>query len=53
MTECSYTIDGLLKNESYEFRVIAKNNIGTLGYASESTGPIECKTVIGKNNGTS
>ena len=43
VTTCAFEITGLTPNDSYEFRIIARNSIGTVGQPSEVLGPIVCK----------
>jgi len=43
VTECNFEVAGLTPNESYEFRVSARNAVGTVGVFSDVFGPIACK----------
>ena len=43
VTTCAFDVTGLTPNDSYEFRVIARNTIGTMGKPSEVLGPVLCK----------
>ena len=43
IANCGFEVTGLTPNDSYEFRVIARNAIGTVGIPSEVLGPILCK----------
>ena len=44
-----YTIKGLTKDTTYEFRVAAENKAG-VGPASDPTAPVQAKTSISKYN---
>ena len=43
ITTCAFEVTGLTPNDSYEFRVFARNAIGTVGQPSEVLGPVVCK----------
>uniref|UniRef100_A0A3B1JH55 Titin n=1 Tax=Astyanax mexicanus TaxID=7994 RepID=A0A3B1JH55_ASTMX len=44
--ETTFTVSGLTKDESYEFRVFARNSAGALSNPSEQSDPITCKDDI-------
>uniref|UniRef100_A0A8C3R4Q5 Titin n=1 Tax=Cyanoderma ruficeps TaxID=181631 RepID=A0A8C3R4Q5_9PASS len=44
--ETEFTVSGLVENQRYEFRVIARNAAGCLSEPSESTGPITARDEI-------
>ena len=46
--ECNFTVAGLACNERYEFRVIARNAIGTVSPPSQSSGYIVVRDESGK-----
>ena len=43
INETIYTVTGLTPSDTYEFRVIAKNTMGTIGTPSEPTEPVKCE----------
>lgn len=43
ITENYFTVTGLSEEETYEYRVIAKNAAGVHSVASEASGPVTCK----------
>lgn len=40
---CKFEVGGLAPADKYEFRVMAKNAVGTIGMPSEVLGPIQCQ----------
>jgi titin len=46
--EMNFTMSGLTQNESYEFRVYAKNAIGSISNPSDVVGPITCVDSCGE-----
>uniref|UniRef100_A0A3B3WVY4 Titin n=1 Tax=Poecilia mexicana TaxID=48701 RepID=A0A3B3WVY4_9TELE len=40
VTNCHFTVSGLTENAQYDFRVIAKNSVGTVSKPSYNSGPI-------------
>ena len=45
VSKCEYEVQGLVRLYSYDFRVTAKTNIGTLGVSSDICGPVLFKVV--------
>ena len=43
VTVCEYIVSGLTPTDTYEFRIIAKNTMGTIGIPSEPTEPVKCE----------
>lgn len=43
-----FTVQGLTQDESYEFRVMAKNAIGSISNPSSIVGPVTCVDTFGK-----
>ena len=43
VSTCSFEVTGLTPNDSYEFRITARNAIGTVGQPSNVLGPVVCK----------
>uniref|UniRef100_A0A673JCM6 Titin n=1 Tax=Sinocyclocheilus rhinocerous TaxID=307959 RepID=A0A673JCM6_9TELE len=43
----SFTVSGLTQNESYEFRVMAKNAVGSISNPSATVGPVTCVDTYG------
>lgn len=48
ISECQFTVTGLSCSERYEFRVIARNVIGTVSPPSQSSGYIVVRDESGK-----
>ena len=46
--DMGFTVSGLTQDESYEFRVFAKNTIGSVSNPSLSAGPVTCVDSCGK-----
>uniref|UniRef100_A0A8D2NNH2 Titin n=1 Tax=Zosterops lateralis melanops TaxID=1220523 RepID=A0A8D2NNH2_ZOSLA len=44
----SFTVSGLTQNSKYEFRVFAKNAVGSISNPSDVVGPITCVDTYGK-----
>lgn len=42
ITETIFTISGLSTDEHYEFRVFAKNSLGSISNPSLTAGPVKC-----------
>lgn len=45
--ETHFTVSGLTQDAQYEFRVFAKNAIGSISNPSEVVGPVTCRDTIG------
>lgn len=48
ITEMGFTISGLNPDETYEFRVYAKNAVGSMSNPSLIAGPVTCVDSCGK-----
>lgn len=48
VTNCQFEVTGLAPSDTYEFRVMAKNAVETIGMPSEVLGPIQCQPSNGK-----
>lgn len=46
--ETQFTVSGLTQNSQYEFRVFAKNAVGSISNPSDVIGPITCVDTYGK-----
>lgn len=46
--ETNFIVSGLTQDESYEFRVFARNAVGSLSNPSLIAGPVKCVDVQGK-----
>lgn len=46
--ETNFNVSGLTQNESYEFRVFAKNAVGSVSNPSLIAGPVTCVDVSGE-----
>ena len=46
--ETQFTVSGLTQNSQYEFRVFARNAVGSVSNPSEVVGPITCIDSYGK-----
>uniref|UniRef100_A0A803TWP5 Titin n=1 Tax=Anolis carolinensis TaxID=28377 RepID=A0A803TWP5_ANOCA len=46
ITETQFTVTGLIEDQRYEFRVIARNAAGAVSKPSDSTGPITAKDEV-------
>lgn len=46
--ETQFTVSGLTQNSRYEFRVFAKNAVGSISNPSDVVGPITCVDTYGK-----
>lgn len=49
VSECQYTVTGLSSGDRYEFRVLARNAVGTISPPSQSSGYIMTRDENGKN----
>lgn len=49
VSECQYTVTGLSPGDRYEFRVIARNAVGTISPPSQSSGVIMTRDENGKH----
>lgn len=47
VTDTKFTVSGLTQNESYEFRVMAKNAVGSISNPSAIVGPVTCVDTYG------
>lgn len=47
VTDTKFTVSSLTQNESYEFRVMAKNAIGSISNPSATVGPVTCVDTYG------
>lgn len=47
VTDTKFTVSGLTQNESYEFRVMAKNAVGSISNPSATVGPVTCLDTYG------
>lgn len=47
VSDTKFTISGLTQNESYEFRVMAKNAVGSISTPSATVGPVTCVDTYG------
>lgn len=47
VTDTKFTVSGLTQNESYEFRVMAKNAVGSISNPSATVGPVTCVDTYG------
>lgn len=50
VSECQYTVTGLSPGDRYEFRVLARNAVGTISPPSQSSGYIMTRDENSKNN---
>lgn len=48
ISECQYTVTGLSPGDRYEFRIIARNAVGTISPPSQSSGIIMTRDENGK-----
>jgi len=48
--EMGFTVSGLNKNEAYEFRVYAKNAVGSVSNPSLIAGPVTCVDTCGETS---
>ena len=48
ITNKHYTVTGLTQDESYEFRVMAKNAVGSVSNPSIVAGPVTCVDTFGR-----
>jgi titin len=48
VSECQYTVTGLSPGDRYEFRIIARNAVGTISPPSQSSGIIMTRDENGK-----
>lgn len=46
--EKKFTVSGLTQDQSYEFRVFARNAVGSISNPSLIAGPVTCVDVSGK-----
>lgn len=49
VSECQYTVTGLSPGDRYEFRIIARNAVGTISPPSQSSGVIMTRDENGKH----
>lgn len=49
VSECQYTVTGLSPGDRYEFRVLARNAVGTISPPSQSSGYIMTRDENGRN----
>lgn len=49
VSECQYTVTGLSSGDRYEFRVLARNAVGTISPPSQSSGYIMTRDENGKH----
>lgn len=47
--ETQFTVSGLTQNSQYEFRVFARNAVGSISNPSEVVGPVTCIDSYGKH----
>lgn len=47
VADTKFTVSGLTQNESYEFRVLAKNAVGSISNPSTTVGPVTCVDTYG------
>lgn len=48
VTDMRYIVTGLTQDEAYEFRVMAKNAVGSVSNPSLTTGPATCVDTYGR-----
>lgn len=48
VTDTRYTITGLTQDETYEFRVLARNAVGSVSNPSMTAGPATCVDTYGQ-----
>lgn len=48
VVETNFTVSGLTQNQSYEFRVFAKNAVGSVSNPSLIAGPATCVDISGR-----
>lgn len=48
ITDCRFTVTGLTQDETYEFRVMAKNAVGSVSNPSMTAGPATCVDTYGR-----
>lgn len=49
VTDTRFTVTGLTQDESYEFRVMAKNAVGSVSNPSMTAGPATCVDTYGRS----
>lgn len=49
VSECQYTVTGLSPGDRYEFRILARNAVGTISPPSQSSGYIMTRDEAGKH----
>lgn len=49
VTDTRYTVTGLTQDETYEFRVMAKNAVGSVSNPSTVVGPATCVDTYGRS----
>lgn len=49
VTDTRYTVTGLTQDETYEFRVMAKNAVGSVSNPSVTAGPATCVDTYGES----
>lgn len=47
VSDTKFTVSGLIQDESYEFRVLAKNAVGSVSNPSDTVGPVTCVDTFG------
>lgn len=47
VTDTRFTVTGLTQDETYEFRVMAKNAVGSVSNSSITAGPVTCVDTYG------
>lgn len=50
ITDTRFTVTGLTQDESYEFRVMAKNAVGSISNPSITVGPATCVDTFGESD---
>lgn len=49
VTDTRFTVTGLTQDETYEFRVMAKNAVGSVSNPSTTAGPATCVDTYGRS----
>lgn len=50
VTDTRFTVTGLTQDETYEFRVMAKNAVGSVSNPSMTAGPAMCVDTYGRSH---
>lgn len=50
VTDTRFTVTGLTQDETYEFRVMAKNAVGSVSNPSMTAGPATCVDTYGRSS---